>query len=469
MIHISRNLARQLRALFRRAKLHKTYGGFGPHVHLTATTDGLRIHSQNFDLGITHLASAPGSDGELWLPIFALDDFHGKDDSRVSLAPAGKHRVTAQWTDRGIPHAKDYEITPPKTVPEPSAAPTTWSPLTAEQWHRLGEATQAADESSSRYALGCLQLQGQLGQVAATDGRQVVIQAGYQFGFTDDVLIQASNILGSREVVGEAPIQIGRTDDWIVFTLGPWSLSFRIQKEGRFPNLETALPRSEAIQSRIILDDRDADFLLGTLPTLPGADGTNNPVTLDVRNGICVRGRAMDSQRITELALSHSRLDGTPVAINTNREYLLRAVQLGYREIGIATPDTPAVCVNESGTYGWAVLSSEGVIKPSESALRVDSATVGPTATFQPKPRTIPAMKPKPVNPEPAAEPVTASPPADPAIKSPIEQLLALRDTLYASARQANDLAKALKRHRREAELVRATLASLQELGKDAA
>jgi len=470
MIHITRNLARVFRALVRRAKLHKTYGGFGPNIHLSSSVDGLRIHSQNFDVAITHFTPSPGSEGELWLPINALDDFYGKDDSRVSLASAGKHRASAQWTDRGIPHANDYEFTPPKTVPDPPASPTSWASFTPEQWHRLGEATKAADESSTRYALGCLQLQGELGRVSATDGRQVVMQTGYQFGFTDEVLIQASGILGSNEVAGETPVQVGRSNDWVTFVFGPWSLSLRVQKEGRFPNLDTALPKQEAVRSRLILADNDAEFLLRSLPSLPGADEANAPVTLDMRNGVCVRGRSDTSQRTTELVLSHSRFAGDPVAINSNRDYLIRAIQLGYREIGIANPELPVTCDNESGRYAWATLTPEGVIKPTDSAIRIESASITSVEAPKSKPRNHIPVKTNQSKPQPDVAVVPAARPSGSvSSKSSIEQALALRDTLQAAARQANELAKALKRQRRESQLIRSTLASLQQLEKAAA
>jgi len=470
MIHLTRNLARQLRTLLRRAKLHKIYGGFGPNIQISVSPDGLRIHSQNFDVAITHSAPSPGSEGELWLPIMALDDFYGKDDSRVSLAAASKHRATAQWTDRGIPRANDYDITPPKSVPDPPSLPQAWSPLTINQWHSLGEATKAADESSTRYALGCLQLQGQLGQVAATDGRQVHIQTGYQFGFTDEVLIQASSILGSREVVGESPIQIGQSSDWLAFKAGPWSLSFRIQNEGRFPNIETALPKQDAVRSRLILADSDAEFLLRSLPSLPGADEANAPVTLDLRNSVCLRGRSDTSQRTTELVLSHSRLEGEPIAINSNRDYLIRAIQLGYREIGIVSAELPAMCNNGSGRYAWATLTPEGVIRPSDNAVRIESASVTSAEATKSQPRNHISVKTNQPKSQPDVSPVTtARQPSTTSAKSSIEQALALRDTLQAAARQANDLAKSLKRQRRESQLIRSTLASLQQLEKAAA
>jgi len=434
------------------------------------TPDCLRIHSQNFDVAITHFAPSPGSEGELWLPITALDDFYGKDESRVSLAPAGKHRATAQWADRGIPRVNDYDITPPKTVPAPPTSPEAWFPLTINQWHSLGEATKAADESSTRYALGCLQLQGQLGQVAATDGRQVHIQTGYQFGFTDEVLIQASSILGSREVVGESPIQIGQSNDWLTFNSGPWSLSFRIQKEGRFPKLDTALPKQDAVRSRLILAEGDAAFLLQSLPSLPGADETNAPVTLDLRNGVCLRGHSDTSQRTTELVLNHSRLYGEPVAINSNREYLIRAIQLGYREIGIVSAELPAMCNNASCRYAWATLTPEGVIKPADNAVRIESASVTSVEAIKSQPRNHIPVKTNQPKSQPDVSPVTAPrQPSTTSANSSIEQALALRDTLQAAARQANDLAKSLKRQRRESQLIKSTLASLQQLANTAA
>ena len=49
---------------------------------------------------------------------------------------------------------------------------------------------------------------------------------------------------------------------------------------------------------------------------------------------------------------------------------------------------------------------------------------------------------------------------------SPIEQAVALRDGLVTVARQANELIRSLKRHKRQARLVESTLQSLKALQK---
>ncbi len=64
-------------------------------------------------------------------------------------------------------------------------------------------------------------------------------------------------------------------------------------------------------------------------------------------------------------------------------------------------------------------------------------------------------------NPAPKAKRATA-----PKKTSPIEQAVALRDTLRAAVTQANELIRSLKRQKREARLVQSTLASLKQLQK---
>jgi tetratricopeptide (TPR) repeat protein len=53
----------------------------------------------------------------------------------------------------------------------------------------LADASQITDPESSRYALGCIQLQGTSGKMAATDGRQILLQSGFTFPWQEDLLL----------------------------------------------------------------------------------------------------------------------------------------------------------------------------------------------------------------------------------------------------------------------------------------
>ncbi len=83
--------------------------------------------------------------------------------------------------------------------------------------------------------------------------------------------------------------------------------------------------------------------------------------------------------------LSNSQLNGMPIRLNSNRQYLARAIRLGFREVHLNSADAPVVCQDDQRRYGWALLDKEGVIKPSDSAIVTTSPVSSPTSTTSKK------------------------------------------------------------------------------------
>ena len=75
----------------------------------------------------------------------------------------------------------------------------------------LPDASQVADKESVRYALGYIQLRRSDGRVAATNGRQVYVQTGFQFPWPDDRLIRGSSLFGCRDLPQDQPVLVGRS------------------------------------------------------------------------------------------------------------------------------------------------------------------------------------------------------------------------------------------------------------------
>ena len=106
-------------------------------------------------------------------------------------------------------------------------------------------AKETVDHESTRYALTHIQFSGSKGQIATTDGHQVLFQSGFQFPWADDVLVPAPAILGCSELAQDHSIGVGRTDDCVARRLGSlppgiWTILLRIDKEGKFPAGSTA-------------------------------------------------------------------------------------------------------------------------------------------------------------------------------------------------------------------------------------
>ena len=90
----------------------------------------------------------------------------------------------------------------------------------------LHDAGETTSPDSTRFSLGHLQLRGTSGTIAATDGRQLLVQSGFRFPWKEDVLIPRAKVFGSAELPQDQPVTIGKADDWVVVRVGPWTFFF---------------------------------------------------------------------------------------------------------------------------------------------------------------------------------------------------------------------------------------------------
>ena len=474
MISIARSLARRLRAVFRRAGLHKVNDG--GRVLFAAGTEGLIVQAASPEVMIEYREAGSFAPESLVVPLQLLEDCEGPKDDPVTLEASGKSKVTAAWTDGRIPQLVSVDAGKAADVPVFPAMPTDCATNEPGLWQALRQAAAVADREAVRYALNCLQLQGTSGKINATDGRQVLVQSGYKFPWQDDVLIPASPLFNSRELPESQAVRVGRSGEWVMLELQPWRIAFKLH-DGRYPKIEQIVSDREKARTRVMLSPSDAQFLAHSLERLPCCDEQYRPVTLDVNGRICVRGRSEAVKTPTELVLTNSRFEGEAVTINTDRRYLEHALKLGFTAFYFTSPESPALCDDGRKQFLWALLTPGDAIKSSDDAVRIESPIVGNSQVpISPPRRHTPVSQPKTETrePEPVAGSVstqTSKPrrqlPANPA--SPIEQAVALRTALREAASQANELIRNLKREKRKSKLLQSSLAALKELQRVAA
>jgi hypothetical protein len=482
---ITRRLAGQVRAVCRRA--FGSTRSFGPAIWLATSSAGLCIRSKFADAAVEYRGEGGGSDEHLWLPFHALLDFEGKKDEPVQLEAQADGRVTAQWTDRGVPQLIQYEVIEPADASGFPSLPETLIDNSATILDALHAASESTDLDSVRFALGHIQFRGGSGTLAATDGRQLLVEDGFQFPWDGDILVPRSKAFTSPEFPRDQPLAIGRTEDWVALRSGPWTLWSVINKDGRFPNLDNHLARPEDATTHCQISSADAEFLTKTLPRLPADDEWNDPVTLDLDGSVTIRAKAQRQPRPTEAILSSSSWSGESVRINTNRKFLARAVKLGLHGLRIYGPKTPVLCQDQHRRYAWALLDPESAIGPADDAIRIVSSEANPdTPVTQSQPRRKASPVTEPVtNPKgntasngQADGPVRTSRQAkvngqarNGVARKPgqdIDGLIRQAETLRASLRDAllknNELLKSLKAYRRRNRALQNTLASLRQL-----
>ena len=476
MITITRRRARCLRGLLRRSVLGITHRGPVPTLVFRATGAELRLEYRYHGLAVSHVE--PGNylpHEALALPLDALADFEGKDGSPVVLEAAAPDRTVVRWEDRGVSQAREYTVHPLDSLaafPEP---PASWSEAPAALLDALAEATATACDDTTRYALNCLQLRGATGEVVATDGHQLLVRGGFRFPWPGDVLIKRAPLFASRDLPRDRSLALGTTDTHVVFRVGPWTVCCATQ-EARFPAVGHLVPTAPAA-TRLRLDATDAAFLADALGRLPGADELNAPVTLDLNGRVVIRAQGADREPVTELVLSRSRAAGPPVRLNTHREFLARAVRLGFTEVEVADADAPVVCRAGLTTYAWQPLSPESALAPSDAVTRIEPPVPSPASSPSPRPRPTPApgahhpgditvsARNRIVGPAPP-EGATNGPAAEGngGLTALIREAEALGEALAAARTRAGRLAVALRRQRKRDRLVTTTLASLRQL-----
>ena len=470
MITLTRRQARCLRGVFRRSVLGIAHRGPIPPLVLRVEDGQLRARHRYGALAVEHAEpSAWPSGGSVALPIEALADLEGRDESHVALEALAGDRTVARWSDRGIPQSREYAVAAVEGLPPFPDPPRSWSPSPTGLLGALAEAVATAAEADTRYALSCLALRGANGTVAATDGRQVLVQGGFDFPWKEEVLIRRSPLFACRELPRERPVSIGRTEAHVVLRAGPWTLWLEVQAGLRFPDVDRILPGPRDAATRWHLDPDDARFLLDSLGRLPGADQSNSPATVDLNGRIAVRTRSSDQAGVTELVLSRSGYTGPPVRLQTDREFLARAIRLGFAEVEVVDADTPLVCRDDRRVLAWQPLSKDSAIGPSDDDIRIESDfRPRPTSTRPPdrSPRIevserIPADTPSEPNGHAA---VAHQDPAATGLAALIRDAESLHEALADARTRAGRLVVALRKQKRRERLVQATLASLRQL-----
>ena len=466
MITITRRQVRSLRGVFRRSTLGIAHRGPLPPLLLVADGEQVRVQYRSADLAVEWVIPVVGpASGSVPLPLDALADLEGRDDAPLTLDPVAPDRTVARWADRGIPQASEYPVPTrpqPGAFPEPPAA---WSEVAGDLLDALAAATATTTADSTRYALDCLLLRaGSTGhEVVATDGHQVLIRGGFAFPWAGDVLVRSSPVFAARDLPRDRPWSVGRTATHVALRCGPGTIWLAVAADVRYPRIDQIVPDPAAATARLWIDPADAAFLTASLGRLPGADAPLAPVTVELNGRIAVRAAGPAAPAATaELVLSRSSYTGTPVRFGTDRNLLARALRLGFAEVEVGEPAAPLVCRNGPTTYAWQPLNPESVLESNAELTRIESDPRPPAADpWTPEPPRAPVVdRAKSEPPRPA----TVDDPATTGLLALVREAESLHEALGAARSRSQRLVVALKRHRKQARLMAATIHALGQL-----
>ncbi|MES2789241.1 MAG: hypothetical protein V4719_06435 [Planctomycetota bacterium] len=471
MIELSRQQVRSVRTTLRQS-LGLTSARRPPVVTFQGTSDALLIRAINETTAVEHHVSGNYPAVSFALPYEALTACEGRQNDLVRFEQDGD-LVTLHWSDAEIPQSAQFAVSEPSPMPE---APDNLVSINRQFLAAMADACDTTETDSTRYALNCIRLRGTDGQIAATDGLQALVQSGYEFPWAEEVLVPASGAFTAKSLRDAQEVSIGKSPDWLFVRAGTWTFALKIEKDRRFPAIDSQMPHVMAGTTTMVLAEQDAEFLMRAASRLPNSDLGNAPITVDLNGAVVIRAMAAEQQSPTDLILRNSRRVGAELKVSSNRRFLQRAIQLGFREIHLRDVEDPAFCRDHRRNYLWALLGKDNVLQPDTTAIRIESPTIScPTRRTSAKPRpaqrvsseTTDATRDRISMTTPQSKlisPTTAESnrPDSETLASLIEEGESLRGTLREVLAQATGLVNGLKRQRRQSNLMWAALKSLR-------
>ena len=199
MLCLTRLLAKQLRAAFRRTLQlqHSTL----PHiVWIQGSALGLRVWSQNQHGAVEYRRAGAFPAERFPITVAVLAACEGtKATDTIELERQASGQIVVRWQDRGVPQSLTVESSETDCEPVPNS-PTDWADNSPELVTALADAMEITDTSSSRWALSCIQIRGSAGRSAATDSTQMLVQNGFDFPWSEDVLVPRTTVFRQKDL-----------------------------------------------------------------------------------------------------------------------------------------------------------------------------------------------------------------------------------------------------------------------------
>lgn len=360
---------------------------------------------------------------------------------RATWEQSGSSRES-KWT---LADAPNVEILPlPKSV----------EPNDRTLLHALFECGKTTLRDSAKFAMEKLQIHGRSGRIAGTDGRQLLIWNGFDIPFGETLLVPAIPFFGHRELATANEACIGKTATHVVVTVGPWTVWLRIDVHGRFPQVESVVPRDAA--HVLHLDEGDRQRAAEFCASAGTVEGDPVSITVELGPMRALRRKSGPHGPAEELPLRHSRSEGEPVTFVLNRDHFLRALSFGLCEIRTPSKNGPVVFQDKHRTYVTTALASSQAIP----AIRPPATTTSPRRNHViPISEGVPSMASE-TNGHAAALPDSVPPET----LDFMVQAEGLRDALFDVARRANRLVAMLKQVRKQRRVLETAWSSLKNL-----
>ena len=299
---------------------------------LTPTAEGMELAITDSDAAVRLRLDGRIAEQRL-IPWTLIKETADKTDDPVELE-YGEKDITVRFTNRGIPKQENYPLENNLNIQLPKL-PEQFESEPDSFFDRLTDASHYTDPNSTRYPLAYLALDGEKGYINATDGQAAIQYTGEKFPWSNLVLVPASKLFTTKEFRDSGIAEIGYHENWFTVRCGNCTVQFKTC-EGRYPVVDRFFQSEDSMNTWVMLDEREADFLVRTIDELPGTKIPHQPVTIEIKDGIaCLRAAEKLGNPTAELRLPGSICQGIDAVTSVNRNVFKKIIKSGCRKIGI--------------------------------------------------------------------------------------------------------------------------------------
>jgi len=331
-------------------------------IHTTATGCSLQISDAGRSLSCS--VSCKAGDEPLAESVSISSDFFeqlAQSTGDVEFGPVEStengSRFTVGWqTGVAIRHA-ELDVLAPQDFSDNSVP---LSKIDDRFLPCLAHAFEVADPASTLYSLGCVQLDGRDGTMAATDGSQMLRFDGFEFPWKSQaILIPKSRLFALKDFAHLKDVSVGFQDKAFVIASGPWRFTFPVEMDARFPIVDRVIPERRRSTNRVQLDSGDRDALGVCLSQLPGNTEEMKPVILDLNGHVAVVGKSNQGTECTvSLELDRSLHLGPDLRIGTPRQNLDFVSRFGADSLFLFGAKQPILACGPRMQYVWMPLTN---------------------------------------------------------------------------------------------------------------
>ena len=302
--------------------------------------------------------------------------------------------------------------------------------------------------------------------VMGTDGRHLYAANSFNLALKESLLLPHEKFLTwagfKDDGAWKLSLQAGKTAEalvWLQLQSDHWTFIIK-RSDHKIPNWRQVVPASDSFKLRVQFSEASSAFLEDLLPKLPGKDATYQPIRLSV-----VQGKLSVSAQSMSVPVEDVVVTGPDMAIAVNRGFVAKALKWGLTVMEMTDALSPLV-FSTKGKRLVAMPVRQEPVSPAE-----------PTPTPQEEPMsrsitpTVTAPEPEPVNRIAPTIPEPKATETKPTVRTVMEQVDGIRESLKSLGRQCGELVDALRQIEkdkratdREVELVRDKLRAIQSV-----